>query len=242
MKAPTHAMIFAAGLGLRMRPLTDRQPKPLLKIAGRTILDRILDSCEAAGVATAVVNTHYLAEQVEAHLAKRKKPAVVISREDELLETGGGVVKALPKLGPDPFYVINGDVLWSDGARDTLLRLASNWDDPAMDALLLLHPAVYARGYVGPGDFFLDQLGRIRRRRPHEVAPFVFTGLQILHPRLFDGAPPGRFSLNVLYDRAAAAARLYGIVHDGNWFHIGTPEGLARVEAELGRPKSRKRP
>lgn len=239
--APKRAMIFAAGRGTRLRPLTDKLAKPLVEVAGRTILDRILDRCASAGVEQAVVNTHYLADQVAAHVAKRKKPAIVISREDELLETGGGVVKALPMLGPDPFYVINGDVLWSDGARDTLLRLARNWADEDMDALLLLHPVVGARDYRGAGDFFLDQLGRMRRRQPHEVVPFVFTGIQILHPRLFRDGPPGRFSLNVLYDRAAAATRLFGIVHDGDWFHIGTPESLARVEAELGRPKTRKR-
>jgi len=242
MNAPDHAMIFAAGRGTRLRPITDTLPKPLVEVAGKPILDRILDRCEAAGVATIVVNTHYLADQVAAHVAKRKKPRIVISREDELLETGGGVVKALPKLGRGPFYVINGDVLWSDGARDTLVRLARNWTDSDMDALLLVHPTVGTRDYRGPGDFILDQMGRVRRRRPHEVAPFVFTGIQILHPRLFADAPAGAFSLNVLYDRAAESARLYGIVHDGDWFHLGTPQSLARAEAELGAPATRQRP
>lgn len=231
----SRAMVFAAGLGKRMRPVTNATPKPLIEIAGRSVLDRILDRCEAAGVAEVVVNTHYLAEKVEAHVAKRTKPRILISHEDELLETGGGVVKALRLLEPDPFYVINGDVLWRDGARDTLLRLAQDWTNAEMDALLLVHPVVYAREYRGAGDFFLDQMGRVRRRRPWEVAPFVFTGIQILHPCLFADAPSGRFSLNVLYDRAAAANRLFAIVHDGEWFHIGTPESLARIEAELGR-------
>lgn len=231
----SRAMVFAAGLGKRMRPVTNSTPKPLIKVAGRPIIDWILDRCEAAGVAEAVVNTHYFAEKVEAQVKKRAEPRILISHEDELLETGGGVVKALSLLGPDPFYVINGDVLWRDGARDTLIRLAHNWTDAEMDALLLVHPVVFARDYHGPGDFILDQLGRVRRRRPWEVAPFVFTGIQILHPRLFADAPAGRFSLNVLYDRAAAANRLFAIVHDGEWFHIGTPQSLARVDAELGR-------
>lgn len=239
MKMPQSAMIFAAGLGTRMRPLTNTLPKPLVEVAGRTILDRILDRVDAAGVAKAVVNTHHLAEKVESHLKKRTSPAIVISRETELLETGGGVVKALPMLGPDPFFVMNGDVLWTDGASDTLRRLARNWSDGEMDALLLLHPVVGARDYRGAGDFFLDQLGHIRRRNPREVAPFVFTGVQILHPRLFEGSPSGRFSLNLLYNRAIEATRLYGIVHDGDWFHIGTPESLARVAAELGRSGAR---
>lgn len=240
MSSVSRAMVFAAGLGTRLRPVTDSTPKPLVEIVGRTILDRILDRCEAAGVAEAIVNTHYLAEKVEAHVAKRIRPRIRISHEDTLLETGGGVVKALPLLGPDPFYVINGDVLWRDGARDTLTRLARDWTDGEMDALLLVHPVVHARDYRGAGDFLLDQLGRARRRRPWEVAPFVFTGIQLLHPRLFAEAPPGRFSLNLLYDRAAAANRLFAIVHDGEWFHIGTPESLVRIEAELGR-RHRKR-
>ncbi|MGB8274260.1 MAG: nucleotidyltransferase family protein, partial [Alphaproteobacteria bacterium] len=147
------------------------------------------------------------------------------------LETGGGVAKALPQLGPEPFYVINGDVLWLDGARDTLVRLAETWRDGDMDALLLLRAVVRAGDYRGPGDFFLDQMGRVRRRQPRQVAPFVFTGLQILHPRLFSGDLPRRFSLNLLYDRAEAAGRLFGLVHEGEWFHIGTPESLTRVEA-----------
>jgi len=240
--APRHAMIFAAGLGTRMRPITDKLPKPLVEVAGRSILDRILDRCEAAGVTEAVVNTHHLADMVAARMEKREKPAIVVSREEILLETGGGVVKALPLLGADPFYVINGDVLWTDGPRDTLLRLAQNWSDSEMDALLLMHPVVRARDYHGPGDFFLDPLGRLLRRQPRQVAPFVFAGIQILHPRLFHDQPAGRFSLNVLYDRAAAAGRLYGIVHDGEWFHIGTPESLARISSELGRAKSRAGP
>jgi MurNAc alpha-1-phosphate uridylyltransferase len=231
-------MIFAAGLGLRMRPLTDKVPKPLLALAGRPILDHILDRVAASGITTAVVNTHHLADQVAAFCARRATPRILVSHEPELLETGGGVAKALPLLGPGPFYVINGDVLWLDGARDTLVRMADAWRDEDMEALLLLQSVVAAGDYRGPGDFFLDQMGRVRRREAREVAPFVFTGLQILHPRLFTADLPRRFSLNLLYDRAEAAGRLFGIVHDGEWFHIGTPQSLARVEAELSRGRN----
>lgn len=239
---PKTAMVFAAGLGKRLRPLTETTPKPLLKVAGRTILDRALDRMVAAGIAKAVINTHYLSDQVAAQLAKRDKPEIVISYEPRLLETGGGVKHALPLLGPGPFYVVNGDVVWLDGARDTLIRLGRNYDESGMDGLLLVNPVVNAGDYRGPGDFFLDQMGRIRRRLPREVAPFVFTGIQILHPRLFEGSPGGAFSLNLLYDRAIEKARLYGIVHDGEWFHIGSEAGLARAESELGRQSRRKRP
>lgn len=233
------AMVFAAGLGTRMRPLTDNMPKPLLEVAGRTILERILDRLEKAGVEEAVVNTHYFVDQVEAKLAGRRRPKILLSHEDDLLETGGGVTKALPLLGPDPFYVVNGDVLWSDGARDTLLRLARSWKNSEMDVLLLVHPVVRSYGYRGPGDFFLDQIGRVRRRKFHEVAPFVFTGIQILHPRLFEDAPPGRFSLNLLFDRVIELSRLFAIVHDGDWFHIGTPRDLTFAEAEFGNARKR---
>lgn len=239
---PKTAMVFAAGLGKRLRPLTDTTPKPLLKVAGHTILDRALDRLVAADVVKAVVNTHYLSDQVAAQLAQRDKPEIVVSFEPALLETGGGVRNALPLLGPDPFYVVNGDVVWLDGARDTLIRLARDFDERAMDGLLLVNPVVNAGDYRGPGDFFLDQLGRVRRRRPREVVPFVFTGIQILHPRLFKDSPDGPFSLNLLYDRAIEADRLYAIVHDGEWFHIGSEAGLARAEAELGRKSRRKRP
>jgi len=238
---PKTAMVFAAGLGKRLRPLTDTTPKPLLNVAGRTILDRILDRMVAAGIRKAVVNTHYLADQVEAQLAHRDKPEIVVSREPSLLETGGGVKNALPLLGPAPFYVVNGDVLWLDGARDTLIRLGRNMDESAMEGLLLLNPVVNAGDYRGQGDFFLDQLGHIRRRVACQVAPFVFTGIQILHPRLFDKTPDGPFSLNLLYDRAIESNRLYGIVHDGEWFHLGAQAGLVRAESELGRQTLRKR-
>ena len=230
---PRRAMILAAGLGERMRPLTDERPKPLIEVRGRALIDAILERLEAAGVAEAVINLHYLGHKIEAHLKDRTSPRIVFSHESERLETGGGVRKALPLLGEAPFFVINGDVCWLDGCTPALRRLADAWDEARMDALLLLHPTAFAVGYEGRGDFMLGPDGRLRRRGEREVAPFVFAGLQILHPGLFEGAPEGSFSLNSLYDKAAARERLWGLRHDGEWFHTGTPEQLAEVEAAL---------
>jgi MurNAc alpha-1-phosphate uridylyltransferase len=227
----SHAMVLAAGLGLRMRPITLTTPKPMVAVVGRTMLDRALDHLAEAGVSDIVVNTHWLAERIRAHLAVR--PGVTLSHEDELLETGGGVAQALPLLGAEAFYVVNSDIIWTNGGTPALRRLADVWDDGRMDALLLLQPTAGAVGYEGPGDFFLDPTGVPRRRSGREVAPTLFSGVQILHPRLFEGAPSGRFSLNVLYDRALEAGRLFAIVHDGRWFHVGTPEALPEVEARL---------
>ena len=228
-------MVLAAGFGKRLRPVTETVPKPLVKVAGVPLIDTVLDRLAAVGVREAVVNTHHLAEQIETHLKDRQRPRIRFSHEPEILETGGGVRRALPHLGSAPFYVVNAKIIWLNGKIDALLRLAQAWDDAAMDALLLLHPTVTGVGYSGLGDFFLDQLGRVRRRRAWEVAPFLFTGIQILHPRLFDGAPEGAFSLNVLYDRAIEAGRLHAIRHDGEWFHVSTPRQLAAVEAHLQR-------
>jgi MurNAc alpha-1-phosphate uridylyltransferase len=230
---PRRAMVLAAGLGERMRPLTDTRPKPLIEVHGQSLLDYILDRLDEAGVADAVINLFYLGEMIEAHLAGRERPRIVFSREAARLETGGGVRHALPLLGDAPFYVINGDVRWLDGRTPALLRLAEAWDPAAMDALLLLHPTAFAVGYEGSGDFVLAPDGRLRRRREREIAPFVFAGLQILHPRVFADAPAGPFSLNRIYDAAQEAERLWGVRHDGEWFHIGTPAGLAEVEAAL---------
>ena len=228
-------MVLAAGLGERMRPITDTLPKPLIELRGRTLLDSILDRAEAAGVPEAVVNLHYLGEMIEARLAQRSRPRprISFSREETRLETGGGVCKALSLLGAEAFFVINGDVSWLDGHTPALVRLAAAWNEKEMDALLLLHPTAFAVGYAGIGDFVLAPDGRMRRRRESEVAPFVFTGIQILHPRLFEDAPEGPFSLNLIYDKAGAAERLWGLRHDGEWFHIGTPEGLREVEDAL---------
>ncbi len=232
---PKRAMVLAAGLGLRMRPITEKLPKPLIEVAGRTLLDRALDRLEDAGIETAVVNVHYLGEQIVRHLGTRRRPAIVISREDELLETGGGVRLALDRFGTEPFYVVNSDVAWLDGPRRALSRLAAFWDDATMDALLLVNPSARSDDYDGPGDFFLTPHGRLRRRKEGQIAPFVFTGVQILHPRLFADTKVERFSLNRLYDRAEAAGRLHGLVHDGLWYHIGTPAGLAVAQRALPR-------
>lgn len=229
--APKTAMVLAAGLGLRMRPITEHTPKPLVEVMGRTMLDRALDHLVKAGVTSFVVNTHWLGDKVAAHVAGR--PGMVISHEDELLETGGGVAKALPLLGDEPFYVVNSDIIWTDGAVPALDRLAGAWDDAKLDAVLLMQRTATAVGYDGPGDFFLDPHGIPRRRKDREVAPLLFAGVQILSPRLFRNAPSGKFSLNVLYDRALDEGRLLGIVHDGNWYHVGTPDALPKVEALL---------
>ena len=230
---PDRAMVLAAGLGLRMRPLTETTPKPLIEVAGRTMLDRALDRLAAAGVATAVVNTHWLPEKIEAHLAARRAPGIVISREDELLETGGGIARALPHLGDEAFFAVNADIVWRDGSIPALERIARAWRDGEMDALLLLQSAVRATGYAGDGDFTMDPLGRLARRPERQIAPFVFTGVQLVHPRLFAGAPAGAFSMNRLYDRAIEAGRLYGLAHDGEWYHVGTPDAIAEAEAEI---------
>jgi MurNAc alpha-1-phosphate uridylyltransferase len=231
---PQVAMVLAAGLGMRLRPITENLPKPLVAVAGRSILDRVLDALQADGIERCVVNTHYLAEMIEAHLAARQEPLAELSHENQLLDTGGGVARALVSLGKLPFFVINADILWREGPGDSALaRLAASFDSDAMDALLLLAAREDAVGYDGRGDFFRDPAGRLTRRGDAAQAPHVFTGLQILSPRLFAGCPEGTFSLNLLYDRAAAQGRLFGIGHTGRWFHIGTPEGLSLAEAAL---------
>lgn len=230
---PKRAMVLAAGLGKRMRPLTDTLPKPLIPVAGRTLIDHVFDRFAAVGVRDIVVNLHHHRALLEAHLKTRADLSFTLSQEADLLETGGGVARALPLLGDSPFFVSNADTLWFDGATPALARLAAAWDDGTMDALLLLQRTVTAHGYDGHGDYFLDPLGRAVRRRGHQVAPFVFAGVQILHPRLFKDAPSGAFSLNRLYDRAEVAGRLWGVAHDGLWFHVGTPDSIAATEAAL---------
>ncbi len=239
---PRRAMVLAAGLGLRMRPLTETRPKPLIEVAGRSLLDRVITRLEAAGVEEIVVNAHYLAAQIEAHVAARRagRARLTVSLERDRLETGGGVAKALPLLGNGPFFVVNGDVLWLDGPRPTLESLAAAWDETIMDALLLLHPTGTAFGYDGDGDFCIGSDGRaggvrLRRRKDGQSAPYLFAGIQILSPRALTELPDPPFSLNWIYDRAAAAGRLFGVVHTGSWFHVGTPRDLALAEAELAR-------
>ena len=235
---PQSAMVMAAGLATRMRPLSLERPKALMEVAGKTLLDHALDRLADVGVDRAVVNTHHLAGQIEHHLAGRKHPAITLSHEPEILESGGGIAQALPLLGSAAFYVVNAKIVWRGGRGEALRRLAETWDDARMDGLLLLHPTVSAVGYDGGGDFTMDQLGRIAFRDPREVAPFVFASIQILHPRLFEGAPaPGSdgvaFSIHPLWRRASEAGRLYGLRHDGEWYHVATPEGLAAARAGL---------
>lgn len=232
------AMVLAAGLGRRMRPLTETRPKPLVELAGRTLLDRALDHLAETGIREVVVNTHYRGEMVAAHLSGR--PGITLSPEEILLDTGGGIANALPHLGAGPFIVVNSDTVWSDGQIPALRRLMDFWDESRMDALLLLHPTVACSGVSDSGDFQMEPDGRLRRRREGEVAAFVFTGVQILHPRLFEGAPDGPFSLNLLYDRAQEAERLFGLRHDGEWFHVGTPRELEATAALFdGAPDAR---
>jgi MurNAc alpha-1-phosphate uridylyltransferase len=232
MTPPKTGMVLAAGLGTRLRPITDATPKPLVRIRGRALLDHAIDRLQAVGVETVVVNTHHKASQIAAHLAARVDPAITLSHEEELLETGGGVVKALPLLD-QRFYVVNSDVFWLDGKVAALQRLARAWDD-SMDALLLLQRSTTAIGYDGVGDYLLDPLGVPKRRGERQIAPYIFSGLQILHRRLFDDPTlPAKFSLGRLYDRAEEAGRLRGIVHDGEWYHIGTPAALDLAEDRL---------
>ena len=231
---PTRAMVLAAGLGSRMGALTEDRPKPLIRVGGRALIDHALDRLQAVGVGDVVVNLFYLADHIRDHLAGRSAPATQYSEETERLETGGGVTNALGLLGDEAFYVVNADAFWLNGSMDALGRLAASWDDETMDGLLLLHSTVDAYGYDGRGDFLCAADGRLTRRPESEVAPWLFTGIQILHPRLFRDAPEGAFSLNLLYDRALEAERLFGVVHDGEWFHVGTPEGLDEAETYLG--------
>ncbi len=229
---PKSAMVLAAGLGTRMRPITDQLPKPLIEIGGRTLLDHIIDRLAATGVERVVVNLHYKGDMIAARLAQRDHPRIELSREETLLETGGGVKHAL-KLLDDAFFVVNGDILWLDGFAAALVRLARAFNPKKMDAALLLQRTTSAIGYDGIGDYFLDPFGVPRRRREREVAPYIFAGIQILHRRLFAGIDDTVFSLKRLYDRAEDAARLGAIVHDGEWFHVGTPEGLETTRARL---------
>lgn len=235
MSVPHTAMVLAAGLGTRLRPLTDHTPKPLIPVAGRTLLDRCLDRLAEAGVQRTVVNIHWLGHQIREHLKARRDLQIVISDEtDRLLETGGGIAKALPLLGDAPFIAVNADLIWRDeGGETAVQRLATAFDPVTMDGLLLLQPRETANGHGGPGDFALETDGRLRRRGTQATAPYVYTGVQILQPALFRDAPAGAFSLNILYDRAIAAGRLYGIVHRGGWMDVGTHDGLKHAETVL---------
>jgi len=230
------AMVLAAGLGKRMRPLTATQPKPMVRVAGKPLIDYALDQLDSAGIANAVVNVHYLGDAIEGHLAARSRgPAATISDErDMLLETGGGMARALPLL-PDPFFALNSDNVWLDGPRDAFAELSSAWDAERMDALLLLVPHARALNYKGKGDFHLDGLGRVSRRRAERVAPFIYSGIQLVSHRLMREAPAGAFSTNVLWNRAIEEGRLYGISHTGVWFEVGDPAAVRATEDWLTR-------
>ncbi|HYG29444.1 MAG TPA: nucleotidyltransferase family protein [Allosphingosinicella sp.] len=230
-------MVMAAGLGKRMRPLTATRPKPLVEVAGRTLLDHCLDRLRAAGVRKAVVNVHYLPEVLEAHLRNRVQGIEIVVSDEraQLLETGGGLVRALPLIDADPFLAVNSDNLWVDGPVDALRLLASCWDEERMDALLLLVPLARAYCHKGQGDFHMSAGGRLRRRKPGSVAPFVYTGIQMTSKRLFEGSlPEGPFSTNILWDRAIATGRCYGTVHQGLWFDVGAPPNIKKAEEILG--------
>jgi MurNAc alpha-1-phosphate uridylyltransferase len=227
-------MVLAAGLGTRMRPLTDTIPKPLVRVAGVPLLDHVLDRLADVGVETAVVNVHYFANQIEAHLKGRTRPRIEISDErSELLDTGGGVVKALERLGDAPFFHVNSDTIWIEGVQPNLARLAAGFDPAVMDVLLLLAPTTGSIGYDGRGDFAMGPDGRLTRRPERGVVPFVYAGVAILSPGLFADAPPGPFSLNRIFDRAMEAGRLHGLRLDGTWMHVGTPESVAAAEAAI---------
>lgn len=235
---PEVAMVMAAGLGKRMRPLTATRPKPLIEVGGRTLLDHSLDRLRAAGVRKAIVNVHYLADALEAHLSNRVNgiEIAVSDERSQLLETGGGLVKALPLIDADPFLVVNSDNLWIDGPVDTLRLLASHWDEARMDALLLLVPLARANCHGGQGDFHMSATGAIRRKKPGTVAPYVYTGIQMVSKRLLEGEmPDGPFSTNLLWDRAIEAGRCFGAVHQGLWFDVGAPASIKKTEAVLGK-------
>ncbi|MEO9167643.1 MAG: nucleotidyltransferase family protein [Aestuariivirga sp.] len=230
---PDTAMIMAAGLGLRMRPLTLTTPKPLIKVGGKALIDYGMEKLKAAGVKNVVVNKHYLPDQIEAWAKAQSGIEIKISDEsDRVLETGGGIVRALPLLGNKPFYVLNSDCFWTEATTPALQRLHETWDDRKMDCLLLLCDPAHTTGYRGGGDFVIESDGRLKRQTQNAL---VYIGAYIVHPRLFAGAPTGSFSMNVLWNKAIAAGRLYGIEHQGHWFDVGTPEGIPAAEALLAR-------
>jgi N-acetyl-alpha-D-muramate 1-phosphate uridylyltransferase len=232
---PATAMLLAAGLGTRMRPLTDRTPKPMLPLGGKALIDHALDRLAAAGVTTVVVNAHWQADRLKAHLAARRAlpPHTLLQRETALLETGGGVKAALGLLGPAPFFVVNGDAFWLDGPRPALERLVTAFDPAEVDGVVLVHRTFQVHAEVGMGDFVVDNRGGLRRRGEREVVPYIYAGLQLIAPALLAGTPDGAFSMNRAWDTAMAAGRLRAVVHDGLWFHLSTPADLAEAETIL---------
>ena len=229
------AMVMAAGLGKRMRPLTASQHKPLVRVSGKPLIDHTLDRLREAGIAKAVVNVHYMADALQAHLKERAVPRVVVSDEREmLLETGGGMIKAQPEL-PDPFFCLNSDNIWLEGPRDCFRDLSARWDPERMDALLLLVPHKAAANFRGPGDFHLDARGAVTRRRSGRIAPFIYTGIQLVSHHLLRDPPDEKFSTNILWNRAIEEGRLFGVPFTGSWYEVGTPEAIAPTEDALSR-------
>ncbi len=235
-RIPKTAMVFAAGLGTRMRPITDSLPKPLVEVAGRTLIDHCLDRLASNGVERAVVNVHRHADQIEAHLAGRKAPKIVISDErSKLLDQGGGIKRALPVLGSEPFLLCNTDAFWIEGPRSNIARLAEAFDWEAMDVVLLVAAAAGAVGVDWPGDFTMTHEGRLLGREPRQVAPFVYTGVGIIKPQLFENEAADVFRLAPYFHAAAARGRLFGIRLDGFWLHVGRPETIAEAETAIQR-------
>jgi MurNAc alpha-1-phosphate uridylyltransferase len=231
---PKSAIVLAAGLGTRMRPYNGHIPKPLVTVGGKSLIDYGLDRLADAGVERAIVNVHHLADAVEQHLASRRQPRIVISDERErLLGTGGGIAKALPQLGNAPFFLINSDTFWLDGVKPNFARLAEVFDPDTMDALLLLAPTAGSIGYEGRGDYAMLPDGRLQRRAEQGVVPFIYAGAAILSPALFADAPTAAFPLTLLFDRAGANGRLFGLRLEGIWMHVGTPEAVAAAETAL---------
>jgi MurNAc alpha-1-phosphate uridylyltransferase len=236
----TTAMVLAAGLGTRMAPLNNGLPKPLVQLGGRALIDHVLDRHVEAGIARAVVNVHHKADLIEAHLRGRHAPRIEISDErGRLLDTGGGVKRAVPRLGSGPFLIHNSDSVWIEGVGSNLTRLFEAWNDHSMDCLMLLAVASESLGYQGRGDFAFEADGRIRRRVEQEIVPFAFTGVSLAHPRLLDGSPDGAFSLNLSWDRAIEAGRAFGLRMEGTWMHVGTPDALAQAGQRLARAAQR---
>ncbi|WP_435203856.1 nucleotidyltransferase family protein [Qipengyuania sp. 902] len=229
------AMLMAAGLGKRMRPLTATTPKPLVRVAGKPLIDRALDRIEDAGIEKALVNVHYLADAIEAHVGPREAPAISFSDErEQLLETGGGMVKAQAAGQlPDPFFACNADSIWLDGPRNAFAELSARWDPEQMDALLLVVSHVRAFNFDGTGDFYMDAAGRLTRKQPERIAPFIYTGIQVVSHRLLRDAPEGKFSTNILWDRAIGEGRLFGLAFTGEWYEVGTPQHIAPTEEAL---------
>ena len=236
IKTPERAMVLAAGLGKRMRPITDTMPKPLVEVHGKTLLDHGLDALEKAGVQKSVVNVHYRADQIVDHVAKRHLMDIAISDErEELLDSGGGIANALPVLGDNPFYLLNADSFWIEGCRPNLVRMAEAWDDDKMDIMLLVAGMASAVGFGTKGDFQMDADGRLERRGELKIAPFAYAGAAILHPRIFEDAPKGKFSINRQFDEAIENGRLFGLRLEGLWLHVGTPDAIAEAEDAIAR-------